>query len=1272
MTLAMPAAPVTLLFTDLVDSTALLQRVGDEQAQRVLHAHRQLLREAIASHGGREVKWLGDGLLTTFASVADGVRCAVTMAQRARRPVAGERLGLRLGLHVGEVLADEDDYVGTPVVLARRLCDRAAAGQILCSGVVVELLRGRAGFGFAAVGALDLKGFAEPVAGHEVRYQPAAGAALLRHTPFTGRMAELRRLTRRLGETRAGQGGVVLVAGEPGIGKTRLLAEVAETARAQGALVLGGRCYEGETARPFGPFAEGLGEYVRTAPPEGLRADLGLYAAPLTRLVPQLRDRLPDVLEPVTLEPYEERVRLLDAVAQSLLALAARVPTVLVLDDLHWADPGTVTLLRHVARFAPRARLLVLGAYRDVEVAAHHPLTEALGTLPRETSYEQLALGGLDQPAVKELVDAVAERAVPAAWVEALTRETSGNPFFLREVLLHLGEEGAWAREDGSAPPTLEALGLPDTVRQVIMRRLARLSDATGQLLRVAAAFTGGIDFEVARRVAGLEERDALNALDAALGAQLLAATGAGATAYDFTHALVRHTLYEGLSPARQARLHRAIAEMTEAVYGDRAGEHAAEIARHYHRSATVPGAERGVPHCMAAAEQAERSSAFADVVAHLSAALDLLPATAPGRTRLLARLGLALPFAGRFDETDEAVAREAAMQIAEAEGCGAAAEYLAGVLNARRDVGAPPQHGGRLARQGLDFVGERRDAIWAVLKAHEIRAMEMNDSTGLGIALDTPERRELAAALRDMSSTSALTTIDPAFFDWVSGADFSMNRRYMVRTAQDLPRMRERAEELEHQGKIGRAVSQWAILSSFHATLGEFVQAHEARRRGSALAERLPEGQVATVFLVGAEDEWRMAMDEGWDAPMENVGPGMGQGAVRGHYRASLDAAIARRHARMGRCEPAMRRLAAVLPAIERAPAWAENYVKIACDAAETLWLIQRTDHIEIIERNLRQKVIEPDYRFVMMDGRLALARLCALQGRYDEARAWFAKARAVLDEQGARPVRAIVDYDEALMYARRAAPGDRDRAAPLVDAALAQFRTLGMPGWIRRAEALEARCGVPGAAMATDELGDATAPALSEPGDAVFHRDGEYWTLAYAGRIVRLRDTKGLQYIAHLLASPGREVHVADLVALDADAHGDGGEIPPSLVEGNLGTVLVDGRARAEYKKRLDELRDDLEEATRGGDIGRAARARHEIEQITRELTAAYGLGGRPRTTGDPVERLRKAVTNQIRRTLDRIRAEHPALGLHLEKGLRTGVFCSYTPERPVSWRL
>src|SRR5262245_3836201 len=219
----MTAAPVTLLFTDLAHSTALLHRVGDERAHRIRRARRQVLQEAIAGHGGGERKWLGDGLMATFPSVADAVRCAITMQQQARRPVAGERLGLRIGLNVGEALPDEDDYVGTAVVLARRLCEHARPGQILCSEVVVDLLRGRQAFRFAAVGALALKGFDDAVPAYEVAYEPEDVAARLGQTPFTGRTAELARLTQRLEDTRAGRGGVVLVMGEPGIGKTRTL-----------------------------------------------------------------------------------------------------------------------------------------------------------------------------------------------------------------------------------------------------------------------------------------------------------------------------------------------------------------------------------------------------------------------------------------------------------------------------------------------------------------------------------------------------------------------------------------------------------------------------------------------------------------------------------------------------------------------------------------------------------------------------------------------------------------------------------------------------------------------------------------------------------------------------------------------------------------------------------------------------------------------------------------------------------------------------------------
>src|SRR5262245_25342504 len=824
----MSTAPVTLLFTDLVDSTALLQRVGAEGAQRVLHAHRQLLHEALASHGGREVKWLGDGLLTTFASVAEGVRCAVTMAQRARRPVAGERLGLRVGLDVGEVLPDEADYIGTPVVLARRLCDRATAGQILCGSVVVELLRGRQGVEFAPVGPLDLKGFPEPVAAYEVRYGPEAGAALLRHTPFVGRTAQLARLRQRLKETRAGRGGLVMLVGEPGIGKTRLVEELADTARER-AVVLWGRCYEGEAARPYGPFVEAVSDYARSATPEALRTDLGFGAAPLARLAPVLRERLPDVPEALALQPDEERVRVLDSVTQFLLAVGARAPVVLVLDDLHWADAGTIAMLRHVARFAARHRVLLLGAYRDVELDQNPDLVEALGALPRETTYDHLALAGLGHDEVGELLAAIADQDVPVALVTAIATETSGNPFFIREVLLHLVEEGKVFQQHGRwvSNRSIAEMGIPQSVRQVIQHRLARLGEPARHLLGAASGFTGTFRLELAARVAGIDEPAALDALDEILAAQLLRSTGAADT-FDFTHALVRHTLSADLTPPGQVGLHRAIADVMGAGYGTRAAEHADEIARHYHRSASLPGAERGVAYCLMAAERAEQSAAFVEAAESLRIALELADPSDPRRPRVLARLALALAWNLNLDEAEE-MATRAAASIAELEGEAAAAEFVADAADAMCIASSTPRVWS-LATRGLGYCGMRRDTTWARLMVYDIERREAAERKHPGIPVDSPERREVIAHLWQLPAFRNNTQAQFAYIGFRSredvlaraGNDPVALANWAGEYRRALPIFeREAAAALEH-GQIARAIYHRTGISRLQETLGD------------------------------------------------------------------------------------------------------------------------------------------------------------------------------------------------------------------------------------------------------------------------------------------------------------------------------------------------------------------------------------------------------------------------------------------------------------------
>src|SRR5262249_51306334 len=534
---------------------------------------------------------------------AEAVRCAIAMQQAARRRAAGERLSIRVGLNVGEVKREESDYFGTPVVIARHLCDRAEGGQILCSAVVPGLLVGQSAFTFRECGPIEINGLAAPVSACEVLYRGDQPTALLTHTPFVGRTNELARLAAKLQEVRAGHGGLVMLAGEPGIGKTRTLEEFAETARNAAAQVLWGRCYEGEAARPYGPFGEAIAEYAGSGVLDALRDDLGVGAGPLARLIPTIRERLPDISEPTALQPDEERVRLIDAVAQFLIALSARAPLVLVLDDLHWADGGSIALLRHVARVAVRHRVLLLGTYRDVEVGPQHPLYDALGALPRDTAYDHMALGGLNRVEVEQLLEAVADEKVAGALVAGLTAETSGNPFFIREVLLHLVEEEkiVWQESTWTSQLAAQPMTIPQGVQQVISRRLARLPDRALRLLRTAAGFWGRFGFEVAARVADLEESEALDAIDDALAAQLLRA-GDDADSFDFTHALVRHALYGELSSPRQTRLHRRIAEVLEQLYEQDMTVRAGEIAWHYERSASLPGAQRGAEYALRAA----------------------------------------------------------------------------------------------------------------------------------------------------------------------------------------------------------------------------------------------------------------------------------------------------------------------------------------------------------------------------------------------------------------------------------------------------------------------------------------------------------------------------------------------------------------------------------------------------------------------------------------------------------------------------------------------
>jgi DNA-binding SARP family transcriptional activator len=597
--------------------------------------------------------------------------------------------------------------------------------------------------------------------------------------PLHGRDDELRRLLAAYETAAAGAANVVTVLGEAGIGKTRLLHELAAGARRHGALVLWGRCLEGAWVPPYQAFVEAITGYATQAGATRLRADLGPAAGPLTQLVPELRELLGDVRTAEPLQPDEERLRLLDAVARFLAGLTAHGPVVLVLDDLQWADDSTLMTLRHIARVLVGHRLLLFGAYRTGEVGPE--LVEVLGALRTETEVTAVRLHGLATDPLRGMLGALAAAPVSAALADTIQQETRGNPFFAREVLRHLLESQAVQLDaEGALEGGLLLEAVPEGLRDVLRRRRAHLTPDANRLLDVAAGFDGPFPFAAVAEVAELEDAAALAALDEVLDAGLIESDVAPER-YQFDHALIRHTVYADLNPSRRVRLHRRLAHALDAARAASPTQVTpAEVAAHYHQSAVLPGAEAGVAPALEAADQAQAASAHGEAAAFLAMACELAPPGDARLPRLRARLGLALAWALRLDETVK-VASEAADELAAVEGREGAAGYLAKVTSTLTNAGSVG-HAWQLVPQGLAYAGERHDTAWATLTLLELDRRDAADPDYPGIVLDAPERRE---ALGILHRAGALTgRVD--LLRYAVGAIYGTRQRVPREVAED------------------------------------------------------------------------------------------------------------------------------------------------------------------------------------------------------------------------------------------------------------------------------------------------------------------------------------------------------------------------------------------------------------------------------------------------------------------------------------------------------
>jgi DNA-binding CsgD family transcriptional regulator len=482
----------------------------------------------------------------------------------------------------------------------------------------------------------------EPRIARKRPMQPAS-APLFRHPEFVGRVREFEQLHAAFQSAIEGRGGLVLLVGEPGIGKTALCERLAEHVTALGGRSVVGHCYEeGSLSLPYLPFVEALRAYVQTSTIEALRTQLGSGAAEVARIVEAVQERLAVELRPPG-DPEQDRWRLLRAVTDFLRKAAAAQPLLLIVDDLQDADRGTLDLLLFLAHNLQDAHLLVLGTYRDVEVDRVQPLSTALAELRRAAPLNRLALRGLSVEDVRQLLGNLAVPGASWGLAEAVHLQTEGNPLFVHEVARHILEAG-----DVDTPAEV-LTSLPEGLRDVIGKRLGRLSASTNQALTAAAVIGREFRMDVLEVLAGQSDFELDSVVQEAVGAAVIeerSTVGATAT-YRFTHALFRQALYERLIAPQRIRLHQQVARALERIYGPRLEEHAVELAEHFAFSSDLSELGRAVGYSEVAGRHAMRVCAYAEAHRHFQRALQVQEMLDPDdrqrRSELLFLLGEAM-----------------------------------------------------------------------------------------------------------------------------------------------------------------------------------------------------------------------------------------------------------------------------------------------------------------------------------------------------------------------------------------------------------------------------------------------------------------------------------------------------------------------------------------------------------------------------------------------------------------------------------------------------
>jgi tetratricopeptide (TPR) repeat protein len=912
------------------------------------------------------------------------------------------------------------------------------------------------------------------------------GDPLYRRT-FVGREQELRQLQQAFDLALSGQGGLVMVVGEPGIGKTALCEQLMTYVAMRGGKALAGHCYEeGSLSLPYLAFVEAMRSYVLAREPDGLRSDMGTGAADIARIVSEVRDRVQVEMRPEG-DPEDDRWRLLQAITSFLRNASTVQPLLILLEDLHWADRGTLDLLLHIARNLQGARILIVGNYRDIEVDRAHPLSGALADLRRAGSFHTIRLRGLTIDEVQRMMTNIRGQDVPLSRAELIHRQTEGNPLFVQEVLRYLVEEGITVRRDGRyalANPDQPEAGIPEGLRDVIGKRLNRLSAETNRTLSIAAVIGRDFDLQTLHGMSIAGDDELMNHLEEALRVGILEERGqVGGVHYRFAHAFFRQTLYEELSAARRIRLHQQIGRALETLHSGRISEHASELAEHFSHSSDPEDLSKAVAYGEAAARRALAVFDYGEASRLLERALDVQEVLGPeDRSRgceLRLALGQALMLAGEplrvAEQVAEAAFREAE-QLADreraSEACNLALESLSrygaatmagtGVFRRwveRADHIAEP---GSLARVYTDYwkatlliaAGKWGEA-YASIKAALSLARRLNDPEALFAVVQQylnvgwgPEREEerfqlaqefLTHPTEGVSLRVQLRVLRECmrrFMEWGQRAEAEALGRKLSDSAE---RTRDVTEILERE-----------IFESVRATQdGQLEDAVALAERLVIRAEELGSpifglqfysiaADVPLVYLGRAED----ALAAGGRAEIAAGSESEWVGGSRFRRMALL--------AHLGRLDEARSLLHSVLDALHIAagePVRSNLFVPML----EAAVLTKDREAAGILAARLK-----PASHLLMTQGMMCVARrlgnASVLFGNPIEARAYYNQALQVCAKVNFRPEIALTRLGLAELLLEYY-PDERDAAIGHLDFAIGEFREMKMQPSLERA---------------------------------------------------------------------------------------------------------------------------------------------------------------------------------------------------------------------------